>query len=247
MPTSLIITYHGKLGSFGAAKNIAESISVYLCDIPVVLNVDSLKKARKLNSRAQLISAFIPPKEESSNLDIAARIMKFSRPYQSIFCTNAFSVAFDNNSNEIYRITDLIRMFKKLPEACLIFSDPSGSYIQHLEKIECTPGVNILVLTGEHSFVDVIKCCDVVIRSTTTDGDSLTVKESLYFGKQVIASDCVSRPKGTLLFRTNDMKDLLRQCKFCMSQRNQLVRKQVVPESSFPKLLRLYSGSTKKK
>ena len=58
---------------------------------------------------------------------------------------------------------------------------------------------NIIVLSGSHSFIEVIKKSDCLIRNTSTDGDSLSVKESLYLGKPVIATNAVQRPKGVTL------------------------------------------------
>ena len=42
--------------------------------------------------------------------------------------------------------------------------------------------------------------CDAFIRSTTTDGDSLSVHEALHLKKDVIASNVVDRPIGTLTY-----------------------------------------------
>jgi glycosyltransferase involved in cell wall biosynthesis len=49
---------------------------------------------------------------------------------------------------------------------------------------------------------------DVVLRATNTDGNSLSVLEALAVGTPVVASDCVPRPEGALLFRTRDPGDL---------------------------------------
>jgi glycosyltransferase involved in cell wall biosynthesis len=63
---------------------------------------------------------------------------------------------------------------------------------------------NVFFLNYSHDFVDVIKTCDAFIRATTTDGDSLSVQEAMYLGKDVIASDVIDRPKGCILFKTED-------------------------------------------
>jgi hypothetical protein len=36
----------------------------------------------------------------------------------------------------------------------------------------------------------------------------LTIREGLFLGKTVVASDVVSRPEGTVLFKTRDKQDL---------------------------------------
>jgi glycosyltransferase involved in cell wall biosynthesis len=52
------------------------------------------------------------------------------------------------------------------------------------------------------------RAADLVVRATNTDGNSLTVLEALAVGTPVVASDCVERPAGTVLFRTRDQADL---------------------------------------
>ena len=47
---------------------------------------------------------------------------------------------------------------------------------------------------------------DALIRATTMDGDSLSVKEALYYGVPVFATDVVDRPSGVISF--SDFKDL---------------------------------------
>ena len=47
------------------------------------------------------------------------------------------------------------------------------------------------------------------IRATTTDGDSVSLREALYFGAPILASDVVPRPDGVMLF--NLEKDDLSQ------------------------------------
>jgi len=39
----------------------------------------------------------------------------------------------------------------------------------------------------------------VLIRATNTDGDSLSVREALWFGKPALASDCVDRRKRDIV------------------------------------------------
>jgi hypothetical protein len=69
---------------------------------------------------------------------------------------------------------------------------------------------NILILDYQHDFVPIIQYSFVLIRATTTDGDSLSIKETLFLNKWVIASDCVTRPNDVLLYKTDDRNDLIR-------------------------------------
>ena len=65
----------------------------------------------------------------------------------------------------------------------------------------------ILIYVGAISFVRLILLSDLVVRPTSTDGDALSIREALYVGKSVLASDVVQRPRGTFLFKSRDEED----------------------------------------
>lgn len=67
----------------------------------------------------------------------------------------------------------------------------------------------ILILDEPLSFVRLISMSDIVLRTTNTDGDAISIREGLFMGKTVIASDVVKRPSGVLLFKTRNINSLL--------------------------------------
>jgi glycosyltransferase involved in cell wall biosynthesis len=69
--------------------------------------------------------------------------------------------------------------------------------------------MNVIFISYPHSYYELLKKVDVMIRATSTDGDSISVKEALYLGKKVICSNVVSRPKETILYNYNDKEDLV--------------------------------------
>jgi glycosyltransferase involved in cell wall biosynthesis len=52
--------------------------------------------------------------------------------------------------------------------------------------------------------------CDLFVRPTNTDGDSVSIREALHLGLPVVASDAVSRPEVCSIFATRDMDDFER-------------------------------------
>jgi len=52
---------------------------------------------------------------------------------------------------------------------------------------------------------------NVFIRPTFTDGSALSVKEAMWFETPVIASDCVPRPKGVILFKNRSRDELFKR------------------------------------
>lgn len=198
----LIITYHGDLLRFKSIRNMFDLISVKLSTYPIVLNNKSYKIAKKYNKNSTIISAFLPPTSEKFlPKSLLKEIINLKSKHKRLFCTNAYDVSFDKDGNEIYGISELVRYFSQNKDIALIISDPSGNYREYLTKNEFIDESNILLISKVHSFYEVLKNCDVFIRNTTTDGDSISIREALFLHKEVYATDCVSRPKGCNLYK----------------------------------------------
>lgn len=199
----VIITIHGEYNS----SNIFDNLSIYFCDNTILENEKSYSKAMKLNrNNIYKIGAFIAPSiinqrkltEETKKL-----IEEFKDKYKNIYCTNAWNVSFDRHGNEIYNGSLLVSIFARNNNIGLFFSDPEGKYKMFLEKKFGRLPQNICFINYDNSFLEVIKQTDALIRSTTTDGDSLSVKEALFLQKDVITSDIVDRPKGSIIYKLN--------------------------------------------
>ncbi|HEY6004592.1 MAG TPA: glycosyltransferase, partial [Anaeromyxobacter sp.] len=66
------------------------------------------------------------------------------------------------------------------------------------------PGVLGLGEIGHGEVLGVLGACDVFVRPTRADGDSVSVREALALGCRVVASDVGHRPAGCLLFPAGD-------------------------------------------
>ncbi len=203
-----IVTFHGDLGRYSTYRNWLDYFSVFLANTPVLLNKNSITKAKKLNSKSKMCGAFIPPGEiEELQKNIKNKIDAFkNNSFHKLYATNAYNVSFDSKGKEIYCITELISVFSNLKDYGLIISDPSGNYLKYLKKLSISIPKNVLFISEEHDFINVINSVDGLIRATRTDGDSLTVKEALYFKIKVICSNCVDRPNGVLLYDTENFE-----------------------------------------
>lgn len=209
MNKKLIITYHGNIGRYGLFKNYLDKSSIKFCALPIVLNKKSLAIAQRYNTNARLISAFLPPlADQDMKIKVREVINDFNAKFEYVFCTNAYNVSFDKNGKEIYGITPLVRIFNDYSNIALIISDPSGNYKKYLNDKNIHISDNVEILNFKHSFVNILQNVDGFIRATTTDGDSLSVKEALYFDKIVICSDCVDRPEGCLLYEAGNFDQL---------------------------------------
>lgn len=207
-----INTFHGNLGRKKKIKNMFDKVSIYFSSYPVVLNDDARDFAIRYNKRTIKISAFIPPVSvEPLKGEIKWEIEALRTKFKALYCTNAYGIMYDDNKHEIYGICELVRIFSSFSDRALILSDPAGSYNNYFQKNNIKPGKNILIISEPHSFVEILKLSDTYIRNTSTDGDSLSVKEALYLRKNVIATNCVQRPEGVILCEVNNSADLIRK------------------------------------
>lgn len=197
----LIVTLHGDLFRFSPIKTWLEKTIIKISSIPILLNSKSYQEAIKLNKNSRMIGAFIPPVEIKTLPENEEKaIMSLKNDMSSLFCTNASRLNYDKHGNDIYNIKKLIEVFNGFDNLGLVISDPSGTYKRDLLKTGYQVNENVLLLSFPHDFNAVISLSDTFIRFTTTDGDALSVKEALYFGKNVLATNVVDRPKEVILF-----------------------------------------------
>lgn len=204
-----IITYHGDLNRYSGIKNNFALLSLKLCTYPIVLNETSIRLALKHNKKALKISAFIPPlNEEPLSFNTIEKINKLKSEYKRVYSTNAYGLTFDKYNMEIYGILDLIDIFNTKSEYALIISDPSSSYHKYFVDNNLHLNKNILVLNYPHSFCEILRMSDASIRNTSTDGDALSIKESLFFNIPTFATDVVSRNENVITYKRGEYDKL---------------------------------------
>lgn len=202
MGKKLVFTIHGNLGRFNWLGNLQDKLTVKLSDVPIAINQKSYEKALKWNRRTQLVSAFIPPVKDGTTPEWAIeKINALRKDGRPVFSTNASVCSFTPAGEEIYGIEFLIDFFRKRNEV-LVISDPSGQYANRHK------GEDVFIIAEPHSTFALYKHVDGTIRNTATDGDSLSVRESLYLGLPTLATDRVDRPEGCILFHYNDTESL---------------------------------------
>ena len=210
----------------------------------IVLNQKSYSIASKFNSKCKLMSAFIPPiKTEILEEQLQLKIDSLKTSSDYIFCTNAYSHVYDKNRNEIYGILPLINLFNNYPKLGLILSDPKGEYQNYFLLNNYKVNNNIIILNKNHSFFEVIKQSDCLIRNTTIDGDSLSINEALFCRKPVIATDCVSRPNGVITY--GESTSLSLENAIIKASKNNNYKPKYIPSNCATELIELYKSQNK--
>ncbi len=163
-------------------------------------------------------NAFLPPVDEQEALptEISSWLDRKQNAHWTICAANASKLV-KYKGEDLYGLDlclDVASRLKSNGILCAIIfviSDPSGDFSLDLyrsrilnEQLEDF----IFLYDRPISFVSLIKRSEIILRPTNTDGDSLTLREALFMGKPVIASDVVRRPEGAILFRSRDAKAL---------------------------------------
>ena len=183
-----------------------------------VICVNNIIKNKLGKSSYIVIPAYLPPiLHEENDLPEELQIILDINKNRKIIVSNAYRLVLFNGQ-DLYGFDLLIEVARKIKvkkdnfKIILIVSSLENNnellsnYTNMLikEKLEN----QISILPYSISFVKLIQRSDMVVRATNTDGDSLTIRESIFLNKPVIASDVIERPKGTILFKNRDSNDL---------------------------------------
>jgi glycosyltransferase involved in cell wall biosynthesis len=109
-----------------------------------------------------------------------------------------------------------------------------------LDRLAGRPNAIVLRDQPANVFVSLLAAADVYVRLTTTDGDSVAMREALALGKAVMASDVVSRPSSCKTFPLDRPDHLHRLIADFQPVRD---AEMVIDDSNFHQLLRVYEAS----
>lgn len=182
---------------------------------------------QKINEKFETVSAFLPPAKAELNDILCTYDQKLLGLYQKtlknqqrkLILTSAFQPNLDVKGADIYTLNSLIDIFCQLAPKykddyflVAIASYPETSFSQEIKaKVHSLTGKyeNLFFLENDRKIWPLLQVTKLFIRATTTDGDSVSLREALYFGAPVLASDVVPRPDNVMLF--NLEKDDLSQ------------------------------------
>jgi glycosyltransferase involved in cell wall biosynthesis len=179
----------------------------------------------KNEQRIAIIPEFIPPLNIPP-LDQAA-VVRLRENCKYLLSSNAFQITFHNNQ-DLYGLDLLVELVNRLVNhdhldvgmAFLLPNIGNMAYYEEINRRIAQAGLTqrfCFITTPVEEAVSVWQASDIVLRATLTDGNSLTVLESLSIKVPVIASDCSERPEGTILFKTGDVDDLCEKVRLVLS------------------------------
>jgi glycosyltransferase involved in cell wall biosynthesis len=202
-------------------------------------------------NKVSVIPAFVAPMVRQEDIDeIPNDIWRFIEEHNQIISANASQIVLykDEDLYGIDMCVDLCAMLKESYEDIgFVFVLPNVGNYEYFgemqDRIKARGiGDNFLFVKQQYQFYPILMKSDLFVRPTITDGDSVSVRESLHFAVPVVASDAVQRPNGTILFENRNLGDFYEKVKdvleHCQDYRKEAEETKL--ENHAEHLLRLY-------
>ncbi len=165
------------------------------------------------NLNFKIEEAFIPPNISEKNEIIENFYPKFLKDNLSgkkLVLASASKTNLDILGQDIYSLELTLKAYdnlaSKYPTLLFVMAiaefskDEFGNRIRLICNELQKKHKNFLFLTNNTPIWPLFEHGILFLRITTTDGDSVSLKESLFFNCPVLATDVVCRPEGTKLF-----------------------------------------------
>ncbi len=168
--------------------------------------------------------AFIPPIKRNERLILntySSSLTIFMKEHTPLMLMSVAHLMRRENK-DMYGFDTALQLLADIsddyPDAGLIIGLPQVNdphYFKWLQKLmkEYSIAEQIYILHGNREIWPLFERVDLFIRPTLTDGDSISVREALYFKVPVVATDASVRPAGVHCFATNNRSDAVRVTK----------------------------------
>jgi glycosyltransferase involved in cell wall biosynthesis len=219
----IIYTHHNSL----VKNKFVFKLMYNICDKIILVNDKEINKTLIIDKKTEVIPAFLPPYKFKNLPEFLENDIN---SFDNIISTNCYYYSLINNKH-VYGFDLIIDAFyklsknKKIKNTILILVDPSNTtseFVSQLLKDKEFATNKVLHITQNIDFVSLVKKSNITIRATRTDGDSLSIRESLYFNIPIIASDVTVRPEGTIIFKNEDSNDLSNKVLEVLKSKTQL-------------------------
>lgn len=144
----------------------------------------------------------------------------------------------------LFQIAAMKEIVNEFPDAGLLIVG-EGSLRREVEQAvsasKYSTHIRITGNVGHAVTLHLIRDADILIRTTLFDGDAISVREALYLGTPVIATDNNMRPDGVHLIPVGDKNALLERINMIARSKQNQPPAQSVDTSNIKMILDLYS------
>ena len=210
-----ILTLHSGMapGYLSAAPLWRRKLAAFTCSLYLKVICVSPEIGNALLSlgvepgRTEVLPAFLST--ESLSVSLESGLLAWIGRHRPLFCTVLF---FRPEYGFGLLVAGLARLSRLYPAfGCLVMGRGEQRAEAEAQVREAGLEENILLLgdVSHDTCLALMSVCDVFLRPTLEDGDSISVREALSLGVPVVASRVGARPAGAILFQPGDVEDLL--------------------------------------
>jgi len=223
--SKLLLTLHSfreNPEEFNIFKKLCFSYSIKNVDHFISVGKNEKNKLVKNGcdkNKISIIPAYLKPQyKETDDRLISDYVWEFMKKNDFNIAANAYKVLFYNNE-DLYGIDMCIEVCRRLKKQYVdkkigfVFCLPDIGDYEYYNKLK--QEISKLEIDDKFLFVNdliplypIIRKCNLFLRPTNTDGDSISIREALSYKVPVIASDAVERPEGTIIFKSRNIDDL---------------------------------------
>ena len=200
-----VVTFHS--GGYAATNGATASprslqaIAFRSMDHIIVVNREMMDMFLRFGVRPDRLS-MIPPyvaRRPSPDVTISDRVREFVDHRRPLLLTVGLlepEYALD------LQIDALEKVLERHPNAGLLIAGTGSLFHKLTESIAAKPYKKSILLAGDlghDETLRVMELADLLLRPTHYDGDAVSVRESLFLGTRVIATDNGMRPPGVIL------------------------------------------------
>ena len=237
----------------GALRQVLIRTALRRTSFVILSNPDYVQFARSLGvaeKRMAVIPAFIPPvPNDKDDYAISSEVWLFCRTHTPLLLANG-AIAF-YQGEDLYGVDLLIELVRALkdrhPHIGLVFpmrpfaGESEQAYWRvlqaRIEAYSLTDNIH-WIMEGVPAMHPLLRACHAFLRPTNTDGDAVSVREAIHFQIPVVASDASPRPAGTVLFRSRDVDDFIKQTERVLA--GELLLERAASTSSFDLIWQIY-------
>ena len=210
MSRSVVIDHNASRDYRGWRKALLLRMLAQAREIRVVN--EALKEFYPPAQQTNVVVPFVPPdaNERDAIFETYPRDVRDFIDREVFFVNSAWRYA-AHRDTDLYGLEDSVRLLERLPDIRVLIAVGDGEALPGALRDSVSRYVEtgrLCVLKGQKELWPVFTKCAICLRLTPLDGDSVTIREALYFDCPVLASDAVSRPEGCTLYRYGDFDDL---------------------------------------
>lgn len=157
---------------------------------------------------------------------LGEKCLSFFNKYKVVFINSAWFLGDDKYGEDLYGLKNSAEVFLSIyannPFVSLLLIVGGGpkDRVDELRKISYMNS-NVMLLEGNLNLTDFLRMPNaVLLRTTTTDGDSVSIREALELDRVVLASDAVPRPENTYIYELNSSSSLAESLKMIVDNFN---------------------------